>query len=767
MPSNRLFKFVPVRQPAPKIEQFIEIIEFSSRLQVGSKRTFFAKTYVNSRKQMEQGLRMICLKIISRWTCISCLGLGLVFGFSIPGRAQDLNQSTEQEDEKKKFELPDVNVRILPALFPQDTVVDKKIVAGKKVTTIEKKELPPIAQNNFRQMLAEIPGLMVSEVNNESWASLTYRGMGDPHESFNILNLRNGIPSTPDPYGYPASYYVPPFEALERIEFVRGGAGLLFGPQPGGALNYILRQAPRGDEPSRFRTTNLGGSFGRYNSYTEYSQGNDQWGALLSLNGRGAEGFREANNFSKVINPRVNFRYSFDSNSTLHFDFDFYQGRFGEPGGLAQTAASNVLTLDDPRAVTLRNDQIELDRTGITLGWEKNWNADTSSLVEVWNSSFRRESFRQSLGGSPAFGGVALGTTNVIQDQRFYTTGLQARVQHDYILGDKRQTLTVHLQALQTDSPFDQEAGSTPTAREGTQTRDISRKTKSQALVVENAYQKDAWTVTPAARFEKIEQKINEKLNTLGGVPLRQETQSVTVGLLGLGIEYKTQSSARIYGNYSQGYKPPAFQDTVPLGTTDTISEDLQEARTENYEVGVRGSLQSWEYDLSVFQIDFSNIFGRVGANFQNVGRSRSEGLDILVARAFGSQWRGFLSASFLDARFVGGPLKGKENQYSPDQSLRAGITYAYGNRSFARFQAQSLTAYYGDDGNSPNQKLGSLTIADISGQHYWGRWSESEIHLNWGIQNIFDQDTPTRVRSNGYEPAQPRAFFGGVTLAF
>jgi Fe(3+) dicitrate transport protein len=690
------------------------------------------------------------------------VGLSLI---AVQGRGESDSNGSDQP--KSSFRIPDVNLQVLPRIFPDEAVVDKRIVSGKKITTLEKSELPPVPSNQFRQMLAEVPGLIISEVNNESWASLTYRGLGDPHESVQILNLRDGLPSTPDPYGYPAGYYSPPFEALERVEFIRGGAGLLYGPQPGGALNFILRKAPRGEELKQARTTNLGGSFGRYSTSNEFTQGNENWGQLLSLHARGIEGFREANNFSKVLNPRWNLRYSSSPTSHILFDFDLYQGRFGEPGGLAKMAAANVLTLDDPRRVTLRNDQIEIDRTGLSLGWDKAWSADLSTLVEVWNSNFRRSSFRQSLGGSPGFGGIAQGTTNVIQDQRFQTTGLQGRLQRDTLWGDQRQTLTAQVQVIQTLSPFQQEAGSTPTARRGAATRKLHRQTDSQALVLESAIPRGPWTLTPGLRLEQISQKIKERLNTLGSVPLRQETKNVSVMLGGLGLEYKNFDSATVYANFSQGYKPPAFQDSVPLGTADTISEDLKEARVLNHEMGVRGSWTRAEYDLSIFRIDYSNIFGRVGSQFQNVGRSRSEGLEALVAYSLSRQWRGFVSAAWMNSRFVGGPLKGNRTQYSPDSVYRAGLTYSYGDLSFVRFQGQWVSKSFGDDGNSENFRLNSMSVFDVTGQHRLGRLEKSEILLNWGVQNLTDQKTPTRVRSNGYEPASPRALFGGFTFVF
>lgn len=109
-------------------------------------------------------------------------------------------------------------------------VENQKINSGKKTSTTVLEDLPALTQNNYRQALALTPGLLTSEVANQSFASFNYRGVGDPHESFNLLTLQDGLPIAADPYGYPASYYLPSLDYVERIDFIRGGAALQYGP---------------------------------------------------------------------------------------------------------------------------------------------------------------------------------------------------------------------------------------------------------------------------------------------------------------------------------------------------------------------------------------------------------------------------------------------------------------------------------------------------------------------------------------------------------
>lgn len=57
------------------------------------------------------------------------------------------------------------------------------IFAGKLGDIAVLGDIPPVPSRNLRVALADIPGLLVSEVSNGSWASLSYRGLGEPHES--------------------------------------------------------------------------------------------------------------------------------------------------------------------------------------------------------------------------------------------------------------------------------------------------------------------------------------------------------------------------------------------------------------------------------------------------------------------------------------------------------------------------------------------------------------------------------------------------------
>ena len=71
--------------------------------------------------------------------------------------------------------------------------------------------------------------------------NISTRGL-DPHRGWEFNIRRNGAITNSDMYGYPASHYSIPMEAVERIELVRGTGSLQYGAQFGGMLNYVTKK---------------------------------------------------------------------------------------------------------------------------------------------------------------------------------------------------------------------------------------------------------------------------------------------------------------------------------------------------------------------------------------------------------------------------------------------------------------------------------------------------------------------------------------------
>ena len=244
--------------------------------------------------------------------------------------------------------LPKVNVvgesdadNVVTHPFPAE-VEGTKVYSGKKVTVLDFDALPQIQSDNYRQAFSQIPGLMVSELPNASLLSLGYRGIGDPHESQNLLVLKDGMPFVVDLYGYPTVSFAPPFESVDRLEFIRGGASLMYGPQPSGALNYVTHQ-PRRDRPFALRTQHVLGSYGLYTTHTLIDGTDGKLGYLVSFDHRQGDSFRRQNGDFEINSGSIRLVYDATAETRWTLDMDATASDSGEPGGLTLKTGAGLL----------------------------------------------------------------------------------------------------------------------------------------------------------------------------------------------------------------------------------------------------------------------------------------------------------------------------------------------------------------------------------------------------------------------------------------
>ena len=151
-----------------------------------------------------------------------------------------------------------------PALPP---VEGTRINAGKKTSFVKPEEFPTFEGNDYREAMATTPGIIVSEEPQSPIINFGYRGLNSQRSEF-MQVLKDGVSIKNEQFGFPETHYTPILDAVERIELIRAGAALQFGPQPGGALNFIMKM-PRQDAPFHFTTKNVFGSHEYYRNYTE------------------------------------------------------------------------------------------------------------------------------------------------------------------------------------------------------------------------------------------------------------------------------------------------------------------------------------------------------------------------------------------------------------------------------------------------------------------------------------------------------------------
>jgi Fe(3+) dicitrate transport protein len=588
--------------------------------------------------------------------------------------------------------------------------------------------------------------------------------------------LKNGIPFVLDPIGYSTVYFAPPFESLDRLEFVAGGAALLFGSQPSGALNYISH-VPDRSTPFKATTQHIVGSDDLYSTFSTLEGGNDKFGYLLNLDHRSGDSFRDRNSDFELTGAELSLFYDIDEKQKLTAMFESYESDHGEPGG------RSVATYANNRLENLLNhDRVRLDRSFATIGYELGYDS-TKWITKVWASDVERYSKRQTGQGF----GTVTGDQLDINQHTYYTLGFDSRLLFDYNLGEESSTFTVGLTAMDIQSPIflERTAPGDLTSDRGTTRTKSERASTYAALFAENLFRFGNFTLTPAVRLEYNKQSIDEEVNSSKPIAnLYNDERSEVVPLGGIGTTFKTTNETELYANVSTSYKPPAYTDAFPLGGGDTVSDNLDAGQVINNEIGYRGRPTSWSmFDASLFYIDYDNRFGRVGSNFQNVGRAVNKGFSLTSEIDFYDYFHGESNLSinwynayqYLDAQFAGGPLEGKTPQYAPEHMLRTGLVVKKEGKWKIAAMLTHLSQHWADDANTvtlaSNFSIPSYVVLDITAEAQV--WSgqlggvNSTLTALCGINNALGEEYFSRVRSNGIDPANDRNFYFGMRAEF
>ncbi|MBI4436265.1 MAG: TonB-dependent receptor plug domain-containing protein [Candidatus Omnitrophica bacterium] len=671
-----------------------------------------------------------------------------------------------QAAEERTYRMEEVTVRAEEVRAGKRFLPDvtgTRIYSGKKTEVIDLQAQPTIVNNNYRQVLAKTPGLLLSE-ETTPLLSVGYRGL-EPHRAQFTQVLKDGIPIHAEMFGYPEAYYVPPLQSIDHIEFIHGGASLMYGPQPGGALNFITKE-PATDTPFAAYTENSFGTDELFSHYTAVTGLSQPLGYRGYFHEREGNGFREANSDFEVLGGGLKMTIGQTTDSRWIVGYDEYHEEHGEPGGLTKAVADS----EGRDATTRFNDRFRLERYYGTLIYERDIGEETRFDFRTFGGHYRRYSKRQRGGGFGTLPTGSASSTNSIEEQDFYTVGFEPRFRRTYdAFGQEGHTLTAGLLTYFSDSPREDQRGTAPDADSGALRNKSDRKMEYLSLFAEHLFRFGKLSVTPGVRLENIWQHVKEDVNAdkAGvGTPLADVDEFDFVPLFGVGINLDVTPEIDLYTNLSQSYRPKIFTQAVPTGASQVLNSDLEEGKSWTFDVGMRG--RHWEaltWDASYFLLNFSDQIGTSGNTIENVGDALHQGVefatevDLMGGDRVGSV-SPYVNLMLLDAKFTEGPQDGKTPQHAPQYTIRFGVEYAFKDRAKARLGSTFVDDHFADDANTTNRTIPSYKVWDLTGE--LKVWKEY-VALFGGINNLFDERYYARIRSEGIDPAYERNFYGGV----
>jgi len=698
-----------------------------------------------------------------------------------------------------------------PALPP---VEGTRINSGKKTSFVKPKEFPAFAGNDYREVMATTPGIIVSEEPQSPIINFGYRGLNSQRSEFTQV-LKDGVTIKNEQFGFPETHYTPILDAVERIEVIRAGAALQFGPQPGGAINFVMKM-PRQDGPFHFTTRNVFGSYDYYRNYTEVDGTIGRLGYYFYYDHRQQEGFREANSDYDLNGGSARFVLDVTNDSRFVLTLDAYDEEHGEPGGMRRREdvnPPNSVFVEDGFTQTSRFfDRFRLERYFATLEYQKFFSERTQLDIKAFGGYLTRWSTRQRGG---AFGTLPSGpdaSTDSIQLRSDYTEGLDARMRQDYDLAGDVSTLTGGIYFYHALQDRRDERGQTPDAEHGTLRNLNTGVTWDGAIFAENRFHFGRLSIVPGMRLEFLEQSVDEEVNVSN--PLHSQSDFNFVPLFGLGLDYvlvegeplvvppapvagsKGMESKKVvtpvvgpvgpprvelYGTISQAYRPITYGELVPTGASSVVNGNLKEGEALQFEYGVRGKPFPYlNFDLGGFYFTFDDQVGEIilpngFTSTSNVGDARYIGfeaateLDVLALINGGapSPYGNLMlygNVTLLDAEFTSGPNNGKKPAYAPNYQVKTGMIYSYKDTFKLALLGTLVDNEFGDDGDSFEGFIPAYNVWDLTAEFkFW----KGRVGVFAGIRNVFDESYWGEVREEGIMTALPRNYYGGFEFFF
>lgn len=573
------------------------------------------------------------------------------------------------------------DVQISPDIERLEPVSGTYIYSGKKNEVIQlSRKSVSLTEKYARQLFAKIPGVFVYDMDGTgNQMNISTRGL-DPHRGWEFNIRKDGIMTNSDMYGYPASHYNIPMEAVDRIELVRGTGSLQYGAQFGGMLNYITK-LPDSTRSLAFESINTVGSYGLLSTYNGAS-GSTKDGKLRYsawFNNKRINGYRD-NSASNYDAQGISLYYR--PRKGLDIKLDWTHSNYLIQ--LAGPLTDSMFTADPQSSTRSRNYyNPNIHVPSLSINWSLSprtrLQVQTSAVLGVRNSI---------LFDKPATVADTISSATLTYSHRqvdvdrynSYTT--EVRALHNYPLLGKKSTLSAGLQYMHNNMLRRQQGkGSTGTDYDTDLVlsgwgRDMRYKTSNMALFLENRLVlTERLSVNTGARVEWGQTDLTGSTTYLPDSAL-PNTIEHQFPLFGAGAQYEINRNMNVYAGWSQSYRPVLFKDLVPASIFEESDQNLEDAFGYNAEIGFRGSWKFLSWDISSFYLQYNNRMGTLARTDSlgnltiyrtNIGDSRTTGCELFLQGSWviANEWTlsVFSATAFLDARYQDAMLRnGDEN---------------------------------------------------------------------------------------------------------
>jgi iron complex outermembrane receptor protein len=602
------------------------------------------------------------------------------------------------------------------------------LVTPASISVITREQIVDSGASTVSEVLRGRGGVQLSDLFGDgSNVSIGMRGFAENSNS-NTLVMVDGRRLNYSDTRSPDLGYVS-LHDVERIEIVKGSAGVLFGDQAvGGVINIITRQADQASSRLELQA----GSYDRKGAAVHHSNRLDNGlNYRFSASGYDTDNYRDHNEHSNVnVNAYGGYDYA---SGSVFVEVQKVEDDLQTPGALIQSELdANRRQINSGFVNDFANTDVDVQRVGIKQGLSDRWSLE----AEVTNREIDQD-VRQSFRDYPA-------PESGYSERDLLSVNPRLIGAFDSSQGDVLVTLGVDAENAEYALylPYDSAFG-TGFAQQHNEQDVVS-------IYAQLVYPlSEKLSITAGMRRAELESDISDS-SSYNFSPLEVSVDD-SVNVAEIGLRYQISESGELLVRRDENYRFAKINEyaLAPVG------EPLETQQGVSWEIAYRARVDKTRYEIQLYRMELENEFfydpsvGDWGANV-NLDETIHEGLILDYQRELGDAAYVGLSYTYTDAYFNSGGLDGNsisgvaDNQFS----IRTGYDWNARWSLFAELLARSDMYAQGDNLNALDKVNGyGLLNASIA-------YATKTYDVSLRINNLLDKEYSEFITDNGFQRA-------------
>lgn len=526
------------------------------------------------------------------------------------------------------------------------------------VDVIDEETIQTVGPKNLVDVLKTVPGVTAVSRAGEMM-QVRFRGVGQQQfmgEQPGVAIIVDGVPIKAKAGGFRIN-----MTDIKSIKVIKGAASYLYGDGALSGALIITTKRPKGKNE-----TVISAEAGSY-KYREYTIGTTQstehFGINLNATSRSTDGYwTDSELWTHSVNGKASYYIDDTSDITLAADFS---KKFDEAGSRSTVGGVTEAALNpkgDGNDGYTKDSSINLDKFYLTYAKDFN-NAHFTATAYNYKDLYEQTSNPQDTDNNTSTPNVYVKHSNQdlkqkgikselsIDSQNFASIiGLEYGKRDD--ISDSQTLADYNSYNWLTHSYTNYYAGETSYTNSKDTVKAIYGEVKYNFL--------PNLTATFNARYNVLKKEYITKTHDYNGTVWSDTTNTDTATFRNtayrLGATYDIDRTMDLFASVSTGFQNPDAEDLA-------VNPNLKEQTSVNYEIGSRGFIDTsstyLKYELSVYQLYNKNILGPLGGTYafgdpqDNIGDSRSRGLELSLSSDEEKQLSFILAYTYLDAKYT------------------------------------------------------------------------------------------------------------------